>query len=199
MRVAIGLALLALVAAPVSANLLSPSDGDFEDPWTDGAPDWYSTVTSGTPERDSGIHGPVGANTGDHWGSVQAGGSNVQGSMYITIDTDGDMQLDLVIAGGSAGVAANLYVQLIDGDQNGAIIDSITSNVAAGSGFGWTPISLSGTAASGQVTIKAGYAAAGPDWSNGTAVHLDTIVLTPEPTSLGLLALAGLPLLRRRR
>ena len=65
--------------------------------------------------------------------------------------------------------------------------------------FGWTPIVLSDAViTSGEITIRFGFVR-GPSVSLGTAIHLDRLVLTPEPAGTLLFALAALPLLGRRR
>ncbi|GMU22076.1 MAG: hypothetical protein AMXMBFR13_21640 [Phycisphaerae bacterium] len=205
MRYLIGLAILAMVAAPASANLLSATDGGFEDPWTDGAPDWFSQKQNGLIERDSGIHGPGPAPQGSHYGSLQTGG-NVGHAAWITIPASGPLSLDMWVAGGTTGATATLFVELRDGNENGAVLDAWSANLPNPYGFGWTKLSsaslnnepLTGVATSGQVTVKVGYSNL-VGWSNGTAIHIDDVVLTPEPASLALFSLLGLPLLRRRR
>jgi len=198
MRILLGMAVLAMLAAPVSANLLSPSDAGFEDPWPDGAPEWYSQKQGGLIERDSGIFGPGAPHSGSHWGSLQTGG-NSDHAAWITIDASGAMLLDGWAAGGTNNANATVYVQLIDGDENGTVLVTLSYNMPVTQGFGWTALpTLSGNASSGQVTVKIGYDIIS-GWSNGTAIHVDDLVLTPEPASLALLSLLGIPLLRRRR
>lgn len=203
MRYLIGLAILAMVAAPASANLLSASDAGFEDPWPDAVPNWFSQKQNGLIERDSGIFGPGTAHSGSHWGSVQTGG-NVGHAAWITIPASGPMVLDAWVAGGTNNAAVNLFVQLIDGNENGTVLEQWVQNIPVTAGFGWTQLSsapqgtLTGNATSGQVTVKIGYQILS-GWSNGTAIHIDDIVLTPEPTSLALLGLLGIPMVRRRR
>jgi len=190
-------ALMGVIASSASANLLSSSDAGFEDPWPDGAPDWFSQKENGLIERDSTIWGP-GPHSGDHYGSLQTGG-NADHAAWITINASGPMVLDMYVAGGSLDAAADLFVQLIDGDENGAVLDEWTQNIPTTAGFGWTALpTLTGNATSGQVTVKMGYDILG-GWSNGTGIHADSIVLTPEPAALVMLALAGLTVLRRRR
>ncbi len=209
MRILLGVAVLAMLAAPVSANLLSPSDAGFEDPWPDGAPEWYSQKQNGLIERDSGIHGPGGPHSGLHYGSLQTGGGAQTQAAWITIPASGAMALDMWASAGTLpdnGTTASFFIQLIDGDQNGAVLSQWQSPVFSAFGMGWTQLSsgtmngapLTGTAGSGQVTVKFGYTIYG-GWSNGTAIHVDDVALTPEPAGLALMSLLGIPLLRRRR
>jgi len=62
MRIFLGLAVLAMVAAPAWANMLNDSTGGFEDPFPEPPPStlvWQSTKTGGLLERDSTIWGPA--------------------------------------------------------------------------------------------------------------------------------------------
>ncbi len=193
------LALVGLIIAPASADFLDSSNGGFEDPWP-STPAWGGSIG-----RDSTIFGPGGPFAGSHYGSVQSGGQNINLSATltsITVPPSTVVTLTGVVAGGTnGGTPAQLYVQLIDGSSTGDVLEQewrVTLPVTYG--FPWTPITLSGHIASGHVKIKFGIQTSGA-WSSGTGLHVDDLHLTPEPASMGLLALAGLPLVfgRRRR
>jgi hypothetical protein len=195
MRILTGLAVLALLATPAMANLLG-DNGGFE-VWPN---DWEGNLDDSHP-----VWGPGGAYEGDHYGSVQTGGNN--GNPYeawvtsMEVPASEVVTLTGVIAGGTNGQNADIYIQLIDGSSSGdVVVDELRINIPVTYGFGWTPIQLSGHIASGHIKVKAGLQLIQPiGWSNGTAIHMDALELVPEPASLGLFALAGLPLLRRRR
>ena len=211
MRIFIGMAVLAMVAAPAWANMLDDSTGGFEDPWP-SAPPWYSTKTGGIMERDSSIHGP-GPACGDHYGSTQTGGGGTQYSWMssLTVLASETITLTGAVAGGSAAATADIWIQLLDGsNENSPVGNGGASewrvSLPADYGFGWTafdPIVMhptneeSGPGLS-HITIKYGLTIIS-GWSNGTAIHLDCLDLTPEPASMAMFALAGLPLLLRRR
>jgi hypothetical protein len=191
MRILIGLAAVALLVAPASGNLLSPSDGDFETP---GTSSWTGPI-----QWDNPVWGPGGPHTGDHYAGVQTGGNN--GNPYemqltsIEVPPSELVTLTGFVSGGSNGQNADIYVQLISGGS----VDELRINIPITYGFGWTPFSLQ-IHSEGHITIVAGLQLVPPiGWSNGTAIYLDTLDLVPEPASLAMFALAGLPLLRRRR
>ncbi len=198
MRLLVGLAMLALVATPAWANLLSDSEGGFEDPWPSQPNAWSANM-----ERDSTIWGP-GPACGQHYGSVQTGGPTGRDacitSIYVPPSTT--VTLTGMVAGGTNNAAADIYIQLIDGSSsNDVVVDEWRYDFegATTTGLAWTPFSLSGHInQDGHVKILVGLEIKS-GWSNGTAIHVDCLDLTPEPASLALFALAGLPLLRRRR
>ena len=198
MRLLIGLAVLAMVVAPVSANMLSDSEGGFEDPWPSVPNPWQGDI-----ERDSSIHGPGGPYAGDHYGSVQRGGPPGDRYAYLTsimVPPSEAITLTGVVAGGTLDSPADLYIQLLDGSNVGSpVMGEWRVTLPTTYGFGWMPFDpIVAHPTDGHVTIKVGINIQG-GWSNGTAIHVDALNLTPEPASLGLFALAGLPLLRRRR
>ena len=213
MRIFIGLAVLAMVAAPAWANMLDDSTGGFEDPWPSG-PQWLSTKTGGILERDSTIWGPApNAACGDHYGSVQSGGG---GTYYgwlssLTVPASETITLTGAVHGGTTNASADIWIQLLDGSNensdvgNGGASEWVYNFPGTG-GLAWTafdPIVMHPTnQQSGEglshITIKFGITILS-GWSEGTGIHLDCLNLTPEPASMALFALAGLPLLLRRR
>ena len=196
MRILIGMLTLGLLVAPASANLLSSAQGDFEEP--DNADGWQGPL-----EWDSTIHGPGAAKVGAHYGSVQTGGGGSDAREItltsITVPPSEIVTLTGYVAGGTLnGTPADLYIRLIDGSStDDVVVGEWAVTLPQTYGFGWTPFQMSGHINSGHVKITAGFHIG--SWSSGTAVHLDGLQLVPEPASLALLALAGLPLLRRRR
>lgn len=209
MRILLGLAVLAIVAAPVSANLLDLVSGGFEntDPATGGA--WPIDGTGhqwqGAIERNSTIWGPGAAYSGEKWGSIQSGGASFTKRAWIqsfTVPPSESVTLTGVRAGGhnGDGTQATLFVQLIDGcGEGGAVLGQWSMVTSTTGGFGWTPFMIGPVHPNaGGVTIRFGITVGG-GWSNGTALHLDSLELTPEPASMALFGLAGLPLLLRRR
>ena len=201
MRLFIGLAVLAMVVAPASANLLSDSEGGFEDPWPSSPNAWQGPI-----ERDSSIHGPGGPAEGSHYGTVQgAHGTNADKYAYLTsimVPPSEQITLTGLVAGGTVNTpnGAELYIQLLDGSNDGSpVMGEWRVTLPNGYGTGWIPFDpIVAHPTDGHVTIKFGTKILS-GWSDGTAIHLDALNLTPEPASLGLFALAGLPLLRRRR
>ncbi|NLE62199.1 MAG: BACON domain-containing protein, partial [Planctomycetes bacterium] len=165
-------------------NLLNPG---FES----GSANW-----SGYCDDSSTIWGPGGAHTGTHWGSVQQGGAQAPRFAWQTVATGSDLvTLTGVMADGSHQ-AHDHVVQLIDGDENGTVMDEFRRTNAPGQSHGWTSIGiLYGMPTSGYVTVKYGWINNTSMWSDGTATHVDSLVLktcvggemseiTLNPTSL---------------
>ena len=180
MRILIGLVVLA-VALPASANMLT--NGSFED----GMNGW-----SGGPSRiDADQYNPDPATLD---GAHKAGDSNCNArasSTYQSVSATGPVTLTGGLAGGDAG-GYTYYVKLWDGAVGGTLLgQKVLSGIN-----NWQLFSLSGTA-TGTVTVEFGSTGAG-QWGP-VGFHVDALDLTPEPASMALFALAGLPLLRRRR
>jgi hypothetical protein len=197
MRILIGLAAAALLVAPASASLLvidGYDNGDFENPGFPGA--WTGSLQQSHP-----VWGPGGAKVGLDYGSVQTGGNNPNPYeaqiTRIQVPPSEIVTLTGWMAGGTLNQNADIYVQLLDG---GVVMDEMRINIPVTYGFGWMPFALVGHTSSGHISVVAGLQLVAPiGWSDGTAIHLDGLELIPEPASLALFALAGLPLLRRRR
>ena len=98
MRILVGLAVLALAVAPASANLLSDSEGGFEDPWPSQPNAWQGGI-----ERDSTIWGPGGPHCGEHYGSVQTGGHGTKSAWLtsIYVEPSSIVVLSGYVAGGT--------------------------------------------------------------------------------------------------
>ena len=199
MKWVISLIVSVLLCAPAfSANLLSPAEGDFEAPGSTG---WTMCPLMGG--GDIIINGttfdPGGAITGSYYGSVENPG--IPTGIWAQLDKPGlvdagdTITLEGVYAGGYFGFEPlELYIQLLDG---ASLIDELRIPLLDSGGFGWTPFSIGGITSSGDVSIKAGYTSV-QSYSTISAIHMDSLVLTPEPTSLSLACLAGLLLLHRR-
>ncbi len=180
------MAALGLMVAPASAMLIN---GDFEA----GTTGWGGNV-----ELNSTIHNPGASPNGGNYGSAQAGGQNVDRTITQTVTgltPFATYALDGYWASNSAGTIGTAKVTL-----TGDTADSDTVAYGNTAGFGWTPHNtLSAKAsAAGELAIVYRVTTDG-NWSNGAAIHVDGVTLTPEPGSLAILALAGLPMLRRRR
>jgi hypothetical protein len=107
------------------------------------------------------------------------------------------------------GFGAWWEVGLIDGAYSNAAVDGpgpgvviakteITTIPPTGSGFGWTPVSSQFTATGNSAVIYLKYGGVGNFNYFGANFDGFSVVAVPEPATM-LLALAGLPLLRRRR
>lgn len=189
-KVVVGLMVLAL-ASTASAAI-----------WSEG----FEAGTAGwtpAPELNSGIFGPGGPYEGSNYASLQTGGTDAQESYFtsITVAPSSTVTLTGVVAGGVLNPQAprDLYVQLIDGSSSSdTVVAEWRVTLPATVGIGWTQFGpLTGHIASGHVKVKFGHT--GGAWASATAIHVDALNLTPEPASMALLGLAGLPLLRRRR
>jgi len=187
MRLLIGVAMLALVAAPASANLL-------------GNPDWETGALSpwtgdSTLSLNSTINGPGQLPGSSFYGGVQSGGSPALWFEQVVTGLNPAVTyiLDGMIAGGVTSSSATAIVKLI-----GASTDTFTQAWAGG--VGWHAFDQLSTqpTAEGQITVRFDVTASA-GWSNGTSLFADNMTLTPEPVGLALFGLAALPLLRLRR
>ncbi len=194
MRVVVGLAVLALVAAPASAILLT--NGGFES----GTAGWSST--HGDFGVGSNIWDPGAAPEGATKGYVQNG--NASGSHYayqtVTVPAGSNLTLTGWWAYG-AWANAEHGVFVFDGaGVGGAVLNKVSVTPSPlPQGTGWMPFNLNVAVpgASTQVTVAFGWV--NGSWNNGNATYADGLVLTPEPAGLALMSLLGIPLLRRRR
>ncbi len=199
MRVLLWIAALGLLVTPAWADMIEdahPGAGGFEDP---GWASW-----NGDKQRSGGMFGPANPKEGDYWGSTNQSihGTSARKEVWITsmyAPADATVYLDGYYAGGASGSTGQLYVQILNGSSDSSPVAaewSVTWN-STGSGT-WAPFSLAAAVTPlGHIGIKFGYHLNG--WGNGNQAHLDALTLTPEPASMALFSLAGLPLLLRRR
>lgn len=186
MRLLIGIAMLALVAAPASAYMLT--NGSFES----GLTGWTNNTNWGT---DGAFPNPGSASDGSHWASISNGGnSSFVHTLSQSVPYTGPVSLAVDINLGGASGVSDLIIRLKDG---GSTIDSVTHHWPPDLPA-WTTQNLSGTASSGTVTVEIEYNFPAQGWGQ-TGVNVDNAILTPEPAGLALMLLAGVPLLRRRR
>jgi hypothetical protein len=223
MRVAIGLAVLAMVAAPVSAAVIELGGAGNNVNWDDNpgsAAPWTgpAVAADGTP-------GPAWADgllapSGQWYGGVQQGGAQNP----VTTDN-----VVAVAAGDTVNLTGWMFigtwndqvgvVQILDSDGT-TVLDEMVIDTRNGVPLpynsGWVPLTsgnfnignlppaadpvnpgtLSGVASGSSVTVRVGWIGNTGAWSNGTGVYMDAV---PEPTSLSLVLFAGLPLLLRRK
>jgi len=169
---------LCLFAMISSAQGQLLTNGGFE---TGDCTGWTSEPSGDPCEVDSGIFGPGGPDSGFHYGSVQTGGSAAQAA-YQSVAGSGNFNLTGYYAGGmncdQSGPPSSprdVFVQLIDGDNHGALLAEAKQSADFTIGFGWMPFDLTGTASSGTVTVRFGHS--GGDWVEATATHVDTLEL----------------------
>ncbi len=185
MRVLIALAVLAITTVSASASIIN---GGFED----GMTGW-----SGNIELNSLIHGPGGPYDGSSYGSNQTFGTFDQEIYQVVTGLNPAVLYTLTgyISGGTLNAPADLRA-ILAGDTT----DELVAQLPHIYSFGWTPFELSAyPTAGGDLRVSFEIDFTTSSWSNGTAIHADGLTLIPEPSSLALLALAGLSLLRRRR
>lgn len=164
---------LCLFAMGSSAQGQLLTNGGFE---TGDCTGWTSEPSGDPCEVDSGIFGPGGPDSGFHYGSIQTGGTAAQAA-YQSVAGSGNFNLTGYYAGGvlAPQSARDVFVQLIDGDNNGAVLAEAKQTANITIGFGWMPVDLTGTASSGTVTVRFGHS--GGAWADATATHVDTLEL----------------------
>jgi hypothetical protein len=132
-----------------------------------------------------------GPNEGSGWGSVQSGGALEPWFSWQTVPAD---SIPTTLAGFMADGSHENHdhvVQLIDGDENGTVMDEFRRNSVSGSSHGWTDLGiLTGTPKSGRVTVKFGWIPNSRDWSAGTATHVDALELLQCSPALPRIGLA---------
>lgn len=192
-------AALGLMVAPVSANLLT--NGGFEDPSNTGG--WAMTAGSygyysqslGEGARifaPNAVEGDRGFETSNGFGPINAIGEQV---IALPFGPGNDVSFSGYIntGPGADGTTNSGTINLYDG-ANLVYTQTLTNTNA------YTLYSHTFTPAAGSVKVE--FVATGDaGWNAPAAVHFDAFSLTqvPEPASLGLVALAGLPLVLRRR
>jgi hypothetical protein len=185
---------VALVASPAAANLLD--NGDF----TAGTAGWSST--QGGFGVGGAIWDPGDPPSNTPRAHVQSGNAVGNWLAYQTVNLDNpgeDLTLTGWYAWGAWAPAEHGVFVFDGGSPSGTILSKASAVVASGpTSAGWAPVDLNFTAPGSQVTVAFGWIN-GAAWSNGNATFAADLVLVPEPASLLLLGLAGLPLLRRRR
>ena len=210
MRILIGLTVLAIVAAPASANYLV--NAGFEDRastapptgWTGYHPSaWFNS-------NNPGDHCPWPPNPEGDWWAAQGSGSDGGGRGFYqttTIECDGPNPDCQVTYGGNFYYGgSNMYDPYLEIHAG--------ADIGSGSLLHRVPLNNDGALTEGQfiigpcpgtyeVTFIARIESDDGDWSGaktlgGDATYLEAIC-GPEPASLLLIGLAGLPFLRRRR
>jgi hypothetical protein len=214
--VLVTVALLGLAASPASAFLLT--NGGFE---TGDLTGWSNPTGSGLVVA-SGASGPAWASgtlahSGNWYGGVQEGGAQNPRYLEQTVVGLAPGQYDLQgqIYGGSWN-DQHFVAQLIDSDGTTVLDEMRVIFDATPTSFAWLPFTsgtfnvsggtgpitgggLQATPAGSSLTVRVGWVNSTGAWSNGTGAYFDSMVLTPEPASLALLGLAGIPMLLRRR
>ena len=223
MRVAIGLAVLAMVTAPAAAVELGTAGNNVN--WDDN-PGTTTGWAGGPVVAADGTPGPAWADgllapSGQWYGGVQAGGAQSPATTDNTVAVSPGETVTLtgwMMFGTWNNQIAT--VQLLDSDGS-TVLDQMVLDLTLLPGgqtynSGWIPLTsgtfspvapppaadpvnpgtLSGVASGSSVTVRVGWIGSTPNWSNGTGVYMDAV---PEPTSLSLILLAGLPLLIRRK
>lgn len=176
--------MLNAVVVLVSVGVLTPlasgellTNGSFED----GLNGWNTTHATLDPNQY--LPHPDHMDGNHHAGDQNGIARN--DSNWQSIDVTGEVELTGYLAGGDGG--GYLYwVRLLDG---GGVDGPLLSEFSLYGVNDWTPFELYGMA-SGSVTVEFG--ATGDAIYGPAAYHIDTLVLTPEPTSLTLCAFAGL-------
>lgn len=213
MRVAIGLMVLGLVAASASAATILPNTL-LVDPGFEGMPGSGAWLTTGTaPAWGDAVHtaSPQYHDGGSINAARDTGYGTYNNQAYQTVALPGgpgdSWQFEGYAHAGPQGVFNRSIINIRDGGVAGPILYSqtVTGPAAPGSAdptnptSNWTQVAAAGISASGSVTVEfilEGQAS----WDSGAAAsRVDDFALTPEPASLALFALVGLPLLRRRR
>ena len=205
MRMLIGLAVLAMVAAPASAALIN---GDYETGDTTG---WARWGTGGnTITVNDTNHAPVPAQLPGslYYGSSAGGGGGDRGMWQVVEFTcpppcnPGDWcEVNLSGYFKARSNGGTIYASKLE-------LGSMASvDIPVGGGTGGldlyaVPTVILECGVTYEVTV-AWYMDGDETWTTGRTIHGDNIVLStecvPEPASLALLALGGLPFLRRRR
>jgi hypothetical protein len=218
MKKVIVLATVALMASSASANLLQ--NGGFDSGTL--APGWTNPNGSGGvwPSGNSGPAWQSGAaaHGGSHYGGVQEGGAQSPKYLQQTVPgltPGGAYDLQGWMFGGSWN-NQHFVAQLIDSDGTTVLDEFRVVFDVTPVGFSWIPFTsgtfnvsggtgpivgggLQGNPTGASLTVRVGWVNSTGAWSNGTGAYFDDMVLTPEPASLALLGLAGIPMLLRRR
>ena len=185
MRVLLGIVALALIAAPASGALIN---GGFE---ADLA-GWACTNVMINPS--SYVPNPATLEGVKRAGDSNCNARNSLGSQMAMCDPvipDGECHLTGGLAGGDAG-GYQYFVRLIGAGG--------TDQIVLGPGVNnWVMFDLVVYDSCEEVTVEFGSTGAGAWGAVGYHVDALELVCIPEPASLALLCLAGLPLLRRRR
>ncbi len=211
---ACSLLLVAVVVAPASAQY------QYFENFEDGLAGWSLWVERGTSliaaEAESPVLGNIVPESGGNQTVAHVGGNNFNGGIWTVITLplgagtyaiDGFWRSHPTVANNQWGeviVKEGNSPPTNGSDTTGPLIYKNDTFATPG---GWTgQISLTDpvqggnpasiTTASGTITL---ILKSGNTGSSNASVDFDDVWITPEPTSLALLGLAGLPLLRRRR
>lgn len=222
----IAVSFAAAQASAVTVTLMDPSTngGSFEDnPGADnvGSASWTSvTPGSGTFYSLNRSLGPGGPQEGSYSGVANPGGgwrgqSNVISATVMTGDVFTFTGYFAQDVGGSSSGTSNYAIELIFSDGTEAdltVAGTGGSTTAADGSSGASRYNMSGTdnlweeythtytyTGAGAATVQLDVQV----FTNGGQTYWDNFVLTqetvPEPSSLALLGLGGLSMLRRRR
>lgn len=188
--------LLALALASTASAAI------WSEGFENGLEGWVTTAGEDI-ELNNEVWTPGGACEGANYASLSTGLMETQEAHFtsITVAPSSTVTLAGVVAYGILNPQSprDFYIQLVDGSSASDTVVAewrVTASVTIGTT--WTAFGpLSGHIATGHVKIRFGHTSG--LWASGTAIHLDALTLTPEPTSVALFGLIGLPLLRRRQ
>lgn len=201
----VAVAAMALVAPAFGANLIT--DGDFEAPtgaaWTHAGAGWggnYLASTEAVP--------PYAGNEAALLGWQGGSGSGSQALLQTFVVPAGVNSLDIswvwkAIKGGGNGWYEVLLLAGTGGSWDGPAAGELLAKMEYGFGpdtvnSNWHAGQVLGKSVTPGATYTIGIKTGGSP-ANGNQGWFDDVVVTPEPATAALLALAGLPMLRRRR
>ena len=195
MRLFTVMAVLGLIVAPASANYLNDASFELENvlnDWTIGSSHGVSWDRQ-NPDGGDRVYWRT-PSDGDVYCEIGAGGDKPDRWAQLTQVVPVTPGEALTLSADFGGGGSNQVELWLDDGVGGTYYSGVVSNL----GGGWTTIGGGITAGDADVTVVIEMHAFG-SWGAAGGAMVDNVILTPEPASLALLALAGLPLLRRRR